>query len=169
MAAVAADWVVVPGGPDDLEAIARQCRRLVNRRALVAAGAAVVPLPGIDWLTDIAVLLRLLPEINAAFGLTAEQIERLSPERRVAAFKAVSAGGAVLIGRVVTRDVVFAVLRVAGVRLTVQQASKWVPLAGQAVSAALSYSALKLVCEQHIRDCIAVAGQLVPPTPTAVL
>jgi len=47
-----------------------------------------------------------------------------------------------------------------GVRLTTQQAAKFVPLAGQAVSAALTFTALKFVCEQHIRQCLAVARQL---------
>jgi hypothetical protein len=47
-----------------------------------------------------------------------------------------------------------------GVRLTTQQAAKFVPLAGQAVSAVLTFSALRFVCEQHIRQCMAVAKQL---------
>jgi len=56
-----------------------------------------------------------------------------------------------------------------GVRLTTQQAAKFVPIAGQAVSAALTFSALKFVCEQHIRQCVAVCAQLQLPTPlTAV-
>src|SRR6185436_363926 len=103
-----ARWTVMPDTPEDIAAVARQCRRLVTQRALLAAGVAAVPLPGIDWLTDIGVLLKVIPEINQKFGLTAEQIERLAPDRRVAVFKAVSAGGSVLIGRLVTRDVVLA-------------------------------------------------------------
>ena len=66
----AVDWVVVPGTPEQIAAVAAQCRRLVTKRALVAAGVAVVPIPGIDWLTDVAVLVKLLPEISRAFGLT---------------------------------------------------------------------------------------------------
>jgi len=160
-----ARWTVMPDTPEDIAAVARQCRRLVTQRALLAAGVAAVPLPGIDWLTDIGVLLKVIPEINQKFGLTAEQIERLAPDRRVAVFKAVSAGGSVLIGRLVTRDVVLAVLKTVGVRLTTKQAAKVVPIAGQAVSAALTFSALKYVCEQHIRQCIHVSRQLALPAP----
>ena len=40
-----------------------------------------------------------------------------------------------------------------------------VPIAGQAVSAALTFSALKYVCEQHIRQCIDVSRQLALPPP----
>jgi uncharacterized protein (DUF697 family) len=43
---------------------------MVRRRALVAAGVAMVPLPGLDWLTDVGLLVELLPRINAAFGLS---------------------------------------------------------------------------------------------------
>jgi uncharacterized protein (DUF697 family) len=143
----------------------RQCRRLVNKRALVAAGVAVVPIPGIDWITDVAVLLKLLPEINRAFGLTPEQIERLAPDRRVVVYKAISAGGGMLVGRLVTRDLIIRLLKLVGVRLTTQQAAKYVPIAGQAVSAVLTFSSLKFVCEQHIQQCVAVARQLMLPAP----
>lgn len=161
------DWVVVPGTESDIEAIARHCRRMVTRRALIGAGVAALPVPGLDWMTDVGILVKLIPQINAAFGLSPEQIERLAPERQVAVFKAVSAGGSVLIGKLVSRELILRLLKLVGVRLTVQQASKYVPLAGQAVSAALTFSALKLVCDQHIRQCMAVSRQLLleaPPT-----
>jgi uncharacterized protein (DUF697 family) len=166
---MAGDWVLVPVGEADIEAVAQRCRRLVTKRALFAAGVAVVPVPGLDWFTDVAVLVKLLPEINAAFGLTPEQIERLAPDRRIAVFKAVSVGGGMVIGRVVTRELVMTMLKLVGVRLTTQQAAKFVPIAGQAVSAALTFSALKLVCEQHIRQCMEVARQLQPPASTDVV
>ncbi len=128
----------------------------------------MVPLPGIDWLTDVGVLVRLLPQINAEFGLTPEQIERLAPDRRIVVYKAISAGGGLLVGRIVTRDLVLRLISMVGVRLTTQQAAKFVPLAGQAVSAALTFTALKFVCDQHIRQCMSVARQLQqlpPPGP----
>jgi uncharacterized protein (DUF697 family) len=161
----AVEWVVVPGTPAQIEAAARECRRLVNRRSLVAAGVAVVPIPGLDWLTDVGVLLKLIPDINRAFGLTPEQVERLSPDRRLVVYKALSAGGGLLVGKLVTREVLLQALKIVGVRLTTQQAAKYVPVAGQALSALLTYSALRFVCEQHIRQCIAVAQQLMLPAP----
>ena len=163
----AIDWVVVPGTPAQIQAAARDCRRMVNRRSLVAAGVAVVPIPGIDWLTDVGVLLKLIPDINRAFGLTPEQVERLSPDRRLVVYKSLSAGGSLLVGKLITREVVLQALKVVGVRLTTQQAAKYVPVAGQALSALLTYSALRFVCEQHIRQCISVAQQLMLPAPTA--
>jgi uncharacterized protein (DUF697 family) len=152
---------------DPTETVADACRKLATQRAMLAAGVAMVPVPGLDWLTDIGVLVKLLPEINRAFGLTPEQIEQLAPNRRVVVYKALSAGGGLLVGRIVTRELVIQVLKVVGVRLTTQQAAKFVPIAGQAVSAVLTFSALKYVCEQHIRQCQAVARQLALPAPRA--
>ncbi|HEY4065486.1 MAG TPA: hypothetical protein VGM74_01205 [Burkholderiaceae bacterium] len=162
-----ADWVLVPDSPKEIEAVVRQCRRMVNKRALVAAGVAVVPIPGVDWLTDVATLLKLIPAINHAFGLTPEQIEQLAPDRRLVVYKTISAGGGMLIGRLVTRDLVVRMLRLVGVRLTTQQAAKYVPIAGQAVSALLTFSSLKYVCEQHIQQCVEISKQLMLPLPAA--
>ena len=157
----------MPATTREIDAVVRHCRRLVSRRALMAAGVAIVPMPGVDWVTDIAVLMRLIPDINHAFGLTPEQIERLAPDRRIVVYKAISAGGGVLIGKLVTRELVVSALRLVGVRLTTQQAAKFVPIAGQAVSAALTYSSLRYVCELHIQQCVAISRQLLLPAPTA--
>ena len=127
---MASDWVLVPETPTQIETVARQCRRMVNKRALVAAGVAAIPIPGIDWVTDVGVLMKLIPAINHAFGLTPEQVERLSPDRRLVVYKAISAGGSLLVGRLVTRELVMQVLKLVGVRLTTQQAAKYVPIAG---------------------------------------
>lgn len=154
------EWVIVPESAAQIDDVARYCRRMVTKRALVAAGVAVLPLPGIDWLTDVGVLMKLIPDINRAFGLTPEQIERLAPDRRIVVYKAISAAGGMLVGRLVTRELLLKVLKVVGVRLTTQQATKYVPVAGQALSAALTFSALKYVAEQHIRQCMDVSRQL---------
>ena len=153
--------------PTGIDAVARRCRRLATQRALLAAGVAMVPVPGLDWLTDVGVLVKLLPDINRAFGLAPEQIERLAPERRVVVYKALSSGGGMLVGKLITRELVLTVLKIVGVRLTTKQAAKYVPIAGQALSAALTFSALKYVCEQHIQQCIAVSRQLQLPAPAA--
>lgn len=159
----------LPGSDDAVAAIARRCRLRVRQRALLAAGVAMVPIPGIDWVTDVGVLVKLLPEISAAFGLSVQQVERLAPDRRVVVYKAISAGGGLVLGRLVTRELVLQLLKMVGVRLSAQQAAKYLPIAGQVASAALTFSALHYVCEQHIKQCEAVARQLLlpPPMPAA--
>ena len=156
---------MIPATPDAIERTALRCRRLVTQRALFAAGVAMVPLPGVDWLTDIGVLMRLLPQINAAFGLSVEQVERLAPHRRVVVYKALSATGGLVAGKLITRELVLHLLKLVGLRLSAQQAAKYLPIAGQAVSAALTFSALKYVCHQHIDQCQAVSRQLLLAAP----
>ena len=170
-AAASAAWEVMDDErtlpPAHLQMIARRCRKLVVKRALFAAGVAMVPVPGLDWVTDVGLLMKLLPQISAEFGLTPAQIERLAPERQLVVYKAISAGGGLLVGKVVTRELVLKLVKMVGVRLTAQQAAKYVPLAGQAVSAVLTFTALKFMCEQHIRQCMAVARQLQLPPPAS--
>jgi uncharacterized protein (DUF697 family) len=149
-----------PGPDDDLQSIAKRCRKRVTQRAALAAGVAVVPIPGLDWAADVGLLMRLLPQINAEFGLSPEQIERLAPDRRIVVFKAISAGGGLLVGKLITRELVLHMVKLVGVRLTAQQAAKFVPLAGQAVSALLTFTAMRFVCEQHIQQCMTVARQV---------
>ena len=157
-----------PKAPDLIDQIAARCRKRVRQRALLAAGVAMVPVPGLDWVTDIGLLVKLLPDISQAFGLSAQQVERLAPDRRIVVYKAISAGGSVVLGRLVTKELVLMLLKTVGVRLSAQQAAKYLPVAGQVVSAALTFSALQFVCEQHIRQCEAVARQLLLPAPAGV-
>jgi len=164
-----ADWVVLPASDAAIEETAERCRKLVTQRAMIAAGVAMLPVPGLDWVTDVGMLVKLLPMINAEFGLSPAQIDLLAPDRRLVVFKVATTGGGMLVGRIVTRELVMMMLRLVGVRLTTQQAAKFVPIAGQAVSAALTFTALKYVCEQHIRQCMEVARQLRLPALTATV
>lgn len=153
-----------------LEAAVHRARRLLHKRALVAAAVGVVPVPGLDWAMDAALLSRLLPRINAEFGLTPEQLDRLNPAKREQVQKAAAMVGSVLIGKFITRDLVLKLTKTMGLRMTTRQASKYVPLAGQALSATLGYATLRYLGEQHIRDCLQVAqaAQLQLPAPDAI-
>ncbi len=144
------------GQPELMERI-RAARKLLNRRAMVAAAASAVPVPGLDWMVDAALLSKLLPEINEQFGLTPEQLDKLPDHKREKVQKAVGVVGSMLIGRMVTKDLVLRAAKTVGMRLTVKQASKYVPFAGQAVSAIMGYTAIRYLGEQHIRDCVQVA------------
>ena len=152
---------LIPETRRDIVQIAAECRKLVTRRALISAGASVVPLPWVDVAVDVTVLLRMIEQINQRFGLTPQQIDELAPQRRLFVYKAAMGVGSALIGRIVTRELVVKLLQTVGVRLSVKQASKYVPFAGQAVAASLSFAALKALGNQHIEDCVRVAETLI--------
>ena len=143
------------------------CRRLLNRRALVAAAASAVPVPGLDWAVDAALLSRLVPEINAQFGLTPQQLDQLPHHKREQVQKAVGAIGSMLVGKLITRDLVLRFAGKVGMRMTAKQAARYVPLAGQLLSAVVGYSAIRYLGEEHIRDCIDVvqSAHLTLPPP----
>ncbi len=145
----------------------RHCRRLLNRRALVAAAASAMPVPGLDWAVDAALLSRLVPEINAQFGLTPEQLDQLPHHKREQVQKAVGAIGSMLIGKFITRDLVLRFAGKVGMRMTAKSAARYVPLAGQVVSALVGYTAIRYLGEEHIKDCINVvrSAHLALPPP----
>jgi uncharacterized protein (DUF697 family) len=154
------------GDPALLAAVQR-ARKLLNRRALAGAAASAVPIPGVDWLVDAALLSKLIPAINAQFGLTPEQIAALPARKREQVEKAVGVVGSMVIGKFITKDLVIRVAAAAGTRLTAKRAAKYVPLAGQAISALIGYGAIRYLGEEHIRDCVQVCkqAQLQLPAP----
>ncbi|MFD1710848.1 hypothetical protein ACFSF0_09550 [Ottowia flava] len=162
------DALQLAQGHFGLEQAVQRSRQLLRKRAMVAGVAGAVPFPGLDWAVDAAMLTRLLPRINSEFGLAPAQIERLDAREKERVQKAIAMIGSVLIGRVVTKTLVVRFARMVGMRLTAAQAAKYVPLAGQLVSGALGYAALRYLGEQHIRDCVkvALAAPLALPPPT---
>ena len=141
------------GHPALTEAVQRG-RKILHRRALVAAAAGAVPVPGLDWA---ALLSRMIPKINAEFGLMPDQLDRLTPHERERVQKAVALVGTVLIGKFITRDLVLKAAKTVGLRLTAGQAARYVPLAGQAVSAPVGYPAIRHPGEEHPQECVRVA------------
>lgn len=142
-----------------LKAAVERSRKLLNKRALVAAAAGAVPLPGLDWAVDAALLSRLIPEINRQFGLTPEQLDQLDPGKREQVQKAIALVGSALIGKFISKDLLIRIAKKIGMRLTATQAAKFVPLAGQALSAAVGYAAIRYFGEEHMKDCIRVARE----------
>ncbi len=139
-----------------LTAAVLRSKRMLNRRAIMSGAAGAIPLPGLDWVIDAALLSNLIPKINAEFGLAEHQIAALDPNKRERIQQAVALVGTMLVGKFITKDLLLRATKTIGVRLTAQQAVKFVPLAGQALSALISYSAIRYLGEQHLRDCVLV-------------
>ena len=156
-------------GDPALVAAVQRARRLLHRRALAGAAAGVIPVPGIEWLVDAALLSKLIPAINEEFGLAPEQIERLPKRKREQVQKAVGVVGSLVIGKFVTRDLVIKAAAGLGQKMAARRAAKMVPLAGPAVSALIGYLVIRYLGEEHIRDCIEVCRQarLKLPPPSA--
>jgi hypothetical protein len=147
------ELLVLPRNRTELSEAIKRSNALVTKRAALASAASLIPLPGLDIAVDITAVMQMIPAINLEFGLTPAQIERLSPGRQLLVYKSMVAIGSMLIGKIVTKEIAIEVLKTVGVRLTAKQATKYVPVAGQALSVALGFAAMKYVGHQHIKDC----------------
>ena len=165
--------VLLPVTNVDIEQVRERCRVLVRKRAMISAGVAAVPVPGIDMVADLSSFASMVEDINRAFGLTPEQIELLQPRMRVAAYEAVGALGGMLVGKLVTRELVIKLLQKSGAKLAAKSAAKVVPLAGQIASAAIGFALFRQMGYQHVEACTRVAREVAGkvgdkvPTPPA--
>lgn len=154
------------GYPELEQAVARS-KKILHKKALLAAVASSIPVPGLDWAADAALLTKLIPQINREFGLAPEQIDALHPEKREQVQRAVALVGSVLIGKLITQELVLKLATSIGLRMTSKQVAKFVPFAGQAISATIGYAALSYLGEQHLRECVEVAKQAQIALPEA--
>ncbi|MGA2549039.1 MAG: hypothetical protein ABSF50_02735 [Burkholderiaceae bacterium] len=148
---------MLPSSLAELDEVKRRCRSMVTRRASLSAGVAVVPVPGLDIGTDVMILMRLLPKINREFGLSPEQIAELDAETKKIVMVLASAAGSELIGRIISKELVVKVLKKFGMRIATGTVSKVIPVVGQALSASISFGAMKMLGNAHIEDCYLVA------------
>lgn len=145
----------------ELDAIREECRAMVLRSAGVSGVAAAVPIPAADIGVDVSLFLRLIPAINRKFCLSAEQIQELDTRTKELVFVSVTSVGSQVVGKVVTTEVIVALLKRIGVRVTAKSVVKWVPVLGQAAAATISFGAMRLVGNRHVEDCYRVARAVI--------
>ncbi|WP_174293235.1 hypothetical protein [Sphingomonas bacterium] len=147
----------------DLDRIRHECKRMVTTRSLAAAGAALVPVPGIDLAADVGLLATMLPRISAAFELDHDSVAKLDPNTAQRVFVLAAGLGNNLIGRMITRKLALALLRRVGVRLASASVARLVPIVGQAIGASIGFGAMKLAGDAHVEDCYRTARALLEP------
>lgn len=142
---------------EELERVKEECLQLVNKRALLSGAAAVVPLPGVDISADITIMMELLIEINKRFGLSEEQMGQMDLERKKVLLVIISSVGNEVAGRTVSASMVRSLLRRVGNRVAARQMSRLVPFAGQAISAGVSFAAMRYLGRSHVEQCYQIA------------
>jgi len=141
-------------------ALRQQCLGMVRRRAALAALGAFIPLPGVDLITDVAVLLSAIEDINRRFGLTEAQVAALSPTRKALAYQFMTAAGGFLASRLSKSRVLLLLLRRFGLRLGIMEATRFAPLVGQGIAALIAYVTLSQIARRHIEQCADIAARL---------
>jgi len=152
---------VFPVTIDELNAVREECLRMSKNRALLSAAASVVPLPLTDVVADVVLLQQIIPEISTKFGLSKEQIDEYNPQLAILIYDIAKKIGSNMIGQYVTRTLITKMLKKMGLKLTARQAAKYVPFLGQAVSAGISFAAMRYIIHSHINKCYEVARNVI--------
>lgn len=141
----------------NLEQVRTDCLELVKKRAYVSAGAAVIPVPFLDVVIDVGILSQLIPEINARFGLSPEQVSVYDPETKQIHWQELRKRGIEFSGLVVARTAVKKSLNNVAAKVITKQVTKFIPLGGQLVAASLGYFVMKKVAEAHVEESYKIA------------
>ncbi|MCJ0928535.1 hypothetical protein [Acinetobacter lwoffii] len=144
----------------DLEQIRDECLELTKKRAYYSAGAAVIPVPFMDVVIDVGILSQLIPEINARFGLSPEQISVYDPKTRQIHWQELRKRGVEFSGLVVARTAVKKSLNNVAAKVIIKQVTKFIPLGGQLVAASLGYFVMKKIADAHVQDCYRTAKSI---------
>lgn len=155
---------MLPNSKEELDNIRKECLRMSNKRALLSAAASVIPVPFTDIATDVVLLKQIIPKISDKFGLSKEQIDEYSPQLAVFIYDAAKRLGANMIGKYITKELIIQILKKMGIRLTAKQVARYMPILGQAISAGISYGAMRLIIQSHINECCKVAETVIQRT-----
>lgn len=154
------DLTAIPGNAAAILQVREDCRRMVRNRAAVSAGVSALPVPGLDVMSDLTMLTGLVNDVNAAFGLSADQVEHLQPAYKRIVFGAAAGFGGMLVGKLVTRQLAARLLKRSSMKVLAKSAARFVPLAGQMASAAIGFAVFRKLGYDHVEACTTVAQQL---------
>lgn len=144
----------------NLEIIRAECLELAKKRAYFSAGAAIIPVPFFDVVIDVGILSQLIPEINARFGLSPEQISVYDPATKQIHWNELRKRGVEFSGLVVARTAVKKSINNVATKYITKQITKFIPLGGQAIAAGLGYFVMKTVANAHVEDCYKLAKSI---------
>ena len=144
----------------NLEIIRAECLELAKKRAYFSAGAAIIPVPFFDVVIDVGILSQLIPEINARFGLSPEQISVYDPATKQIHWNELRKRGVEFSGLVVARTAVKKSINNVAAKYITREITKFIPLGGQAIAAGLGYFVMKTVADAHVEDCYKLAKNI---------
>jgi hypothetical protein len=152
---------MLPKTKRDLDRIKKECYSLATKRAAAAAGAAAIPLPGVDIAADIGLLLEAMPEIMRKFGLRKEDIDSYDEQRKVMIYSILKKLGIETIGVLITEELIKKILFKMAGRVAVKSVTKYIPFIGTAIAASASFTAMKYLLDDLTDDCFEVSLELI--------
>lgn len=144
----------------NLEQIRNECHDLIQKRAYVSAGAAIVPIPFFDVVVDLGILTQLIPDINARFGLAPEHVSVYDPKTKTIHWDELRKRGFQFSGFMVARTTVKKTFNGFFGKIVTKQVTKFIPLGGQIVAASLGYFMMKKIAQTHLNDSYNLAKRI---------
>ena len=144
----------------NLEQIRDECYDLIQKRAYVSAGAAIVPIPFFFVFVDLGILTQLIPDINARFGLAPEHVSVYDPKTKTIHWDELRKRGFQFSGFVVARTTVKKTFNGFFGKIVTKQVTKFIPLGGQIVAASLGYFMMKKIAQTHLNDSYNLAKRI---------
>lgn len=144
----------------NLEQIRAECLELVKKRSYVSAGVAVIPVPFLDVVVDVGMLSILIPEINARFGLSPEQVSVYDPATKKVHWNELRKRGFEFSGLVAARTAAKLSLNNMASKIITKQVTKFIPLGGSIIAASLGYIVMKKVAEAHVEESYKLAKSI---------
>jgi len=153
-----------PAGEQSLprpgDSLRRECRSMARQRAVLAAATSLIPIPGVDLATDLAMMTHLIGRINTEFGLSEAQIGEMTKYQQTIVYRLLAGAGGTLAAHLTTPALLGRIVRLVGIRLTAMEAARLVPFAGQLVAAGIGYWSINTVTMRHIARCEKLVAEL---------
>lgn len=144
----------------NLEQARRDSEALVKKAALVSAGGSMVPIPFFDLLVDVGVLSKIMPEINANFGLPHDHVTIFDPKTKQLNWSALRQRGLEMSSYVVARTAAKGTINGFFGRIMTKQVTKFIPFGGSLVAGTLGFMMTKKIAEAHINECYQIAQRV---------
>lgn len=133
-----------------------------GRIALLSAGNAFNPIPGLGLMADIGLLLKLSHDLLAVYGLTREQLDHecrshMKSKTWALHFRRNIMGA---LEPLLSSEGVLSLLQKLGIGLEAKEVARWLPYAGQAIAAILGYRLTSSYAQEAITRFEAQALQV---------
>ena len=124
--------------------------KLVPLYAGLSAVNGLNPIPGLDIVADIGILLKMADVISKIYGLTISQFEYVKGMLGGRAIPALLAKLAQFCAKYLAKEGIILLLRRIATRVAVKQMSKWLPFVGPLIAAGIGWKAT-LCLERTLR------------------
>ncbi|CAL8368526.1 unnamed protein product [Boreogadus saida] len=151
------------------------CKSTINKKkevfrsqiwhyAFLSATAAAVPIPGISFMIDVSILVKVLQGYLFGFGLDKMSLEKCSSATNTPLDELRAMLNCNCSGKVVTKEFVILMLKSASVALiglAAEEGSRWIPFIGIPIAAALSFTTIYTFLRHNLNELSVDAENIV--------